>query len=117
MWNYIDLFWLVINPLVVAASMSNEPLVPDEWITILAAMLSFAMLLNAYNWLRLFDGTAFYILLLRETIKDIKYFMVLFILSLFMFGIPMEILNNNNDENEVVESLFKDLMIFNVSIN
>ena len=98
--------------------MSNDTLIPLEWITILAAMLSFAMLLNAYNWLRLFDGTAFYILLLTETIKDIKYFMMLFILSLFMFGIPMEILNNNSDDeqHEVVESLF-DLNIINVAIN
>ena len=65
----------------------------------MAALLSFAMLLNAFNWLRLFDGTAFYILLLSETINDIKYFMALFFLSLFMFGIPMEILNNNSGEN------------------
>ena len=74
------------------------------------------MLLNAFNWLRLFDGTAFYIMLIRETMNDIKYFLYLFILSLFMFGIPMEIMNNNSTENEIVESLFK-FMITNVAIN
>ena len=75
------------------------------------------MLLNTYNWLRIFDGTAFYIVLLSETIKDIRYFLALYILSLFIFGLPLELLNNNSWEGKEIVESYTDNMLMNVIIN
>ena len=86
----------MFTPVTVLLSLQNEPLILIDTVTILASMSSFAMLLNGFNWLRLFDSTSFYILLLSETIKDITPFMILFLLSLMMFGIPMLLLNLNS---------------------
>ena len=65
------MIWLTLSPVVVLLLMPSHSFVPLEWLSIMAAISSFSMLLNAFNWLRLFDGTSFYILLLRETISDI----------------------------------------------
>ena len=62
-------------------------------LTVLGAFSSFTILLKAFDWMRLFDESSFYILLLKETIGDIKYFMILFMLSLFMFGVPLALLS------------------------
>ena len=56
-----------------------------------------------FDWLRLFESTAFFVLLMIETLADIKDFMVLIMVSLLMFGLPMTILNNNRGELDSVQ--------------
>ena len=56
-----------------------------------------------FDWLRLFENTAFFVLLMIETLADIKDFMVLIMVSLLMFGLPMTILNNNRGELDSVQ--------------
>lgn len=75
--------------------MLSEPNITVSNLTIVAAAASFLMLLNAFNWLRIFDKTGFYIKLLEETIVDIMPFMVIFLLSLTMFGVTMYLINFN----------------------
>ena len=48
-----------------------------------------------YDWLRLFDATAFYITLIEITLTDILPFLVLFIVALLTFGIPLTMLTMN----------------------
>ena len=60
------------------------------------------MILKTFDWMRLFAGTAIYVRLVKTTIIDIGYFMLLFFTSLFMFGVPMVILNKNRYEDELV---------------
>lgn len=43
----------------------------DETLRIVAAITSCSLMIKLYDWLRLFDGTSFYILLIAETMKDI----------------------------------------------
>ena len=46
-----------------------------------------------FDWLRLFDKTSFYINLIGMTLSEIKYFLILVLLSLLMFGFPNLMLN------------------------
>ena len=97
--------------------MFDDPPISSQKIAILASISSLALLVNSFNWLRLFDSTSFYILLLGETLSDILPFMVLFVLSLMMLGVPMFMLDFNSEpiidevtgeevSGEVIESLF-----------
>ena len=96
LWNFIEVSWLVLVTFVVIFSLTTEPSMSIDTLRTLAAIASCFMLMNGYNWLRLFDSTTFYIMLLGETVKDISAFMGLFGLGLFMFGVPMTLLSNNS---------------------
>ena len=78
-----------------------------ETLRILAAGASFCLLVEFFDWLRLFERTAFYIMLLVETLSDITGFVILIVASLMLFGVPMAMLNLNRDESsQVVEPTF-----------
>ena len=88
----------------------NEPdsLVGKESLRVVSAFASFCILLKTFDWLRLFEGTAFYVQLVQATLADIAAFMILLTFSLFIFGTPMGFLTLNSigAENEVVPSVF-----------
>ena len=48
--------------------------------------------LGLYYWMRLFDSTAFYVTMLRETLMDAGIFLTLLILALCAFGTSAYIL-------------------------
>ena len=71
----------------------------------IASIVSCGILLKMFDWLRLFEGIAFYILLLEQTLKDISNFLILIVFALSMFGIPLIILNQNRtDENSLIDN-------------
>ena len=75
------------------------------------------MLAKVFDWLRLFEQTAFYILLMITTLKDASSFLILLLIALMMFGVPMIMLNLNRDvENQIVDSTF-DNWIANMFLN
>ena len=88
----------------------NEPdsLVPKESLRVVSACASLCILMKTFDWLRLFEATAFYVQLVQATIYDIAAFMILLIISLFIFGFPMGFLTLNSigAENEVVTGVF-----------
>lgn len=64
-------------------------------------------MVKCYDWLRLFESTSFYILLIGETLNDIKPFMILLAVTLLTFGIPMVLLNlNRGEDNAIIEPIF-----------
>ena len=65
----------------------------------MAAFASSLIMLKFYDFMRLFNRTAFYVQLLSKTISQIKYFMVLFFVSILMFGLPFSMLTLNRDSN------------------
>ena len=78
-----------------------------ETLRILAAVASCLLFIKLYDWLRLFKATSFYVLLVRMTIRDILPFMTLFFVSLLIFGMPMNMLSHNRDEDTtLVEKSF-----------
>ena len=61
----------------------------------MASLASLCLWIKVLDWCKLFNGTSFFIKLIIETIIDIRYFSLIFIVCLMMFGTPMYILNMN----------------------
>ena len=63
--------------------------------------------MKLFDWLRLFEDTGFYVLLVEETLYDIRFFLLLLLTTLMMFGVPLVMLDaNSNDEKEIIEGTF-----------
>lgn len=108
-WNWADITGCLLNIFIIVCGMiqNEEPYVSNETLRIFAAIASFCILLKAFDWMRLFEGTAFYILLVEMTIKDIGAFMIVLLFSLIVFGMPMGFLNMNRyDDTSLVENVF-----------
>ena len=98
---------LILTFVVVTASVPNDPLISLEKLRPVASIASCTQLLKVFDWLRLFEQTAFYIKLMQETLKDIRAFLILILTALATFGIPMIILNLKLDaESQVVDEVF-----------
>ena len=92
---------------IVISSVPNDPLISLEILRPMASIASWALLMKVFDWLRLFEPTAFYIKLVQETLWDIKAFLILIVTALATFGIPMIILNLKLDEeSQVVDEVF-----------
>ena len=63
-----------------------------EHLRLLAAIAIFFEILKLFDWLRLFDNTAFYVALIMSAISDIKSFVIITVIAMFLFGIPMEVI-------------------------
>ena len=61
--------------------------------------------LKFFEWLRLFDKTSFYIKLLLATFTDITAFIVLFVGSLYTFGMALYFIAQNDsiEENYLIQ--------------
>ena len=88
-----DLLHLSISLVMVVTNLTHEPLIDVEYLIVLASLGSFCICIKFYDWLRLFDKTSFYINLISMTIYEIKYFLILYFASFFMFGLPLLMLN------------------------
>ena len=90
-------------------------------IRVAAAFDSCLIFAKLYDWLRLFESTSFYILLITQTIDDITAFITIFLISLLMFGIPMVMLNMNRPDpdaiDEIPEKISSALAAFNPNID
>ena len=107
MWNINDFVSLVFTLIIVLTSVEHEPLILIEHLRAMAAVASCTLMIKVFDWLRLFENTAFYILLVQETMKDIKAFLILLLTTLMMFGIPMVMLDlNRTEENALVDATF-----------
>ena len=76
------------------------------------------MWIKVLDWCKLFQPTSFFIKLIVETIVDIRYFVIIFIVALMMFGVPMYILNlNRGADDMVVDETFGGIWILNAFYN
>lgn len=75
-----------------------------------AAFASFFLVLKLYDWLRLFEKTAFYVKLLSMTLQGIGYFMLLLGIGLLLFGIPLSMISLNRILDD--QRLIKDRTFF-----
>lgn len=58
-------------------------------------MGAFMMWLIFMSWMRLFDQTSFYYMMITEALNDIKYFLVMILLCVCMFGNAILVLDDN----------------------
>ena len=103
----IDFISLSFTLIIVLTSVFRHTLLPIEILRPLAAIASCLLMMKVFDWLRLFQRTAFYILLVEETIRDVSSFLILLMTALMMFGVPMVMLNLNRlEDNSVVDEPF-----------
>ena len=72
----------------------------------IAAFSIFIIWFKLFDWLRLFEETAFYLKLVFKTLSDIGTFTILFIVGLAMFGSAMLMIQNNDKDTELIGSHF-----------
>ena len=63
----------------------------------LAAVSVCCLWIKVIDWLRLFDGTAFYIQLIMMTLSSIKEFLVIILVGYMMFGSAVYILEMQDE--------------------
>ena len=102
LWNWIDMMNLSLTALVVVASFEPFAFLEVETLRAFASVAAFLLMAKVFDWLRLFESTAEYVLLIQETIMDTGVFIILIFFALMMFGIPMIILNENRDETNAI---------------
>ena len=78
-----------------------------ETLRLMASFASCLLFVKIYDWLRLFEGTAFYILLIEYTLRNIKSFLLIIVVALLAFGIPLSMLDlNRESSNPLIDSPF-----------
>ena len=83
----------------------------------MAAISSTLTMVKIFDWLRLFEDTAFYVLLVGETLFDVRYFLLLLLTTLIMLGVPLVILNSSSqEEKELYDGVF-DFWVFDLMYN
>ena len=89
-------------------------MIPIEYLRVCAAFASLFTLTKLLDWLRLFEKTGFYVKLVAETLNDIKYFILLLLTTLIMFGVPVVMLDASSDKDKDLIDKASNLWIFDL---
>ena len=101
MYQYFSTIWIVV------LGLFHQELPSFETQRVMAAISSLFLWIKVFDWLKLFSQTSFFVKLIEETLIDIKHFIVIFFVALFMFGVPMYILGLNRGEDDgLVDEVF-----------
>ena len=73
------------------------------------------MWFKAFYWMRLFTNTSFYVRLIKETLFDIRYFLILFVFILMTFGNALLVMNEER-EGSLYQNFFSNDFL-NVILN
>lgn len=98
-WNYFDMVHLTLTMVILSFNSVGSEAIAVEDQRAMAAIIVFFLMLKAYDWFRLFQSTAFYIMLIQETILETGFFIILFMMALVMFGLPTLFLNFNREQD------------------
>ena len=93
-WNMNDLIYLALNTLVMLSSITGN-LIPLDVERNFAAISIICLWFKVYDWLRLFNDTAFFVRLIEETFLSIKSFLIVIFVFFMMFGSAFYVINMN----------------------
>ena len=106
-YNYIDISSFVLNLYIL--SYSSQALTKAEEAELqlgnLCCLAVIIMWYKSFYWLRLFDNTSFYVRLIADTLFEVRYFMILFVMILMTFGNAIFILSRSREN-----PLYKDYL-------
>ena len=107
--NYSDIAGLLLTVLVTLHCLLGLTMVDLQELRTISALAILLLVVKIYDWLRLFETTAFYVQLLWATLTKIVPFMILFVVALLLFGLPLAMLNQNrlyyNDDDQIIKEL------------
>jgi hypothetical protein len=99
-WNVFDFASLTLNAILII--MINLTIVSDSLIwepltlRTISSIAVWFLWIKTFYWMRLFEGTAYFITLIRYTIWDIKTFFFIVLLIMFAFANFFFIINKNS---------------------
>ena len=99
-WNLIDLSSFALSWTVTLCILVRYEIPDFRVLRIMACFSSLLLLVKLYDWMRIFDVTAFYIQLLKSTIKDMSTFMSILMYGLLIAGFPMMFIVMNWDKSD-----------------
>jgi len=96
-WNMTDVCSMILNATIIflCHAAQHTESIDFKTIRLIASVAVFIIWLKMFFWMRLFESTSGFIRMLTETLMDIKVFMIMLLLCLFMFGNTTLILNQN----------------------
>mmetsp|Transcript_47602 Transcript_47602/g.62926 ORF Transcript_47602/g.62926 Transcript_47602/m.62926 type:complete len:158 (+) Transcript_47602:1509-1982(+) len=94
-WNWFDMVGLSMTLLILLLTLFRLQWISIVSMRIMAALASCLNFIKVFDWLRLFEKTAFYVRLIGAILLEIRWYAVLVFMSLLMFGLPLVMLNLN----------------------
>ena len=107
-WNIIDIGAIIFSWFVTICILVRTENPCFRTLRILACFASLMLLVKLYDWMRIFDATAFYIQLVQTTFLDIGGFIFLLLIGLMAFGFPMLFINmnwGNSDDTNILAAI------------
>lgn len=101
-WNLIDVVGISLVLTFNIDTLAEREDISVENLRIIAAVATCTLFTKLYDWLRLFQDTSFYVLLVKLTVRDILPFMILVVITLLIFCIPMSMLNLNRPDDQLL---------------
>ena len=98
-WNILDICRIITTIIWIIVGVCDKT---NIYLTILVAVFT---LIRGLTVFKLFDGTRYYIHLILKSLNDIKYFIVIFSYSTFIFGVLFKI---SRQETLSFNSLWKE---------
>ena len=114
----IDLFQVSTATWIILMGIMGIEFPSFEAQRVIAALSTLCLWIKVLDWCKLFGPTSFFVRLIIETIYDIKYFSIIFLVALMMFGMPMYILQlNRQADNAIVDETFGGIWLLNAFFN
>ena len=111
-WNFNDITYLLINLIVMLSNIAGD-VIPLEKERNFAAISIICLWVKVFDWLRLFDETAFFIRLIEETFMSIRSFVFVIFVFYMMFGSAFYVINMNLDDELSVVPNFSHFWFIN----
>ena len=116
-FNYVDLSSFACNLVLVYYTFDHNYQETSGNVREVASLCTVLMWIKVFYWMRLFTSTSFYVKLIRETLYDIRYFIILFIIILMTFANALFISNQGRDEDVEIFKNFLGVRGFNAVMN
>eukprot|EP00347_Sterkiella_histriomuscorum_P008062 403346519 len=94
-WNYFDLLMIIQYVVIFIVDIQNEK---PEAIIILQGLMLLLIFVKLCQNLRIFEGFSFQVTMLQAVFYDIKYFILLYIFVILIYGLIFTLLNIQTSE-------------------
>jgi len=94
-WNWIEILTIFGNTFILLQHGFKPFDISYSLLVSLASVAIIFLYMKLFYWLRIFENLAYYVRMVSETIYDIAYFIILFVLCVFSFAHAVFVLNRN----------------------
>ena len=113
----MDLLSYILNTILIICTIMRLDFPDIDTRRVICSILVCIIWAKMFDWLRMFDATAFYIKLIKATVTDIWPFFIIFPIFLFTFGSSLYILSTNRDDDALVIDSHFESWLANMLVN